>query len=284
VTEPEAKQPVTVRATTEYTQVPATRTLFGTPKLVPESSTVYSIPLTWNTPDKESINAVSFDDRGTPGNPFALFEGVENSLSDDGKSMSFEGTYSATERGYKCAYLYPAGAFYPSTEVRHYDSFAKSQTQIGNDNLDHLPALNRMYSEKVDEGAPFVLKPLGAILRFNLTFDTEKSLEGIVLSSDKESFIASVFIDYTESSASFYFNSSTSSQDLLINSATGTNLTAYMMVGAVEGFTGLNSAELTLTAYTSGGTYSKVLGTTKSDAYWKPGTCYNFTIGVDDWD
>jgi hypothetical protein len=49
----------------------------------------------------------------------------------------------------------------------------------------------------------------------------------------------------------------------------------------VSGFTGLNSATLTLTAtmtHADGttGTYTAELGTTKSDANWEPGTSYNF--------
>jgi hypothetical protein len=283
--QPEAKQPVTVRATTEYTQEPATRTLFGTPELVEGSSTVYSIPLTWGDPKDESIDAVSWDDTGKPIYPFATFLGVENSLSDDGKSMSFTGEYSTTETNGKCAYFYPAGAFDIFGEIiENSVSFANLQEQTGNGNLDHLPAVNWMYSEPVDEGTPFVLKPVGAILRFDLTFPGTVTPNFVTLSSLKESFIGDVAIDYSGGSASLDAYRGTDEQDLFISGVTGTELTAYMMVGAVEGFTGLNSALLTLTVRTSDITYTKVLGTTKSDAYWKPGTCYNFTIGKGDWD
>jgi hypothetical protein len=286
VTEPEAKQPVTVRATTEYTQVPATRTLFGTPEPIAPGSTVYSIPLTWDSWNNESINAVSWDDAGQPISPFATFSGEENSLSDDGKSMSFTGSYSAGATGGKCAYLYPAGVFELSDFIHNKAIFTDAQVQTGNDNLDHLQTLNRMYSEKVDEGAPFALKPLGAILRFDLTFPDAITPNFIRLSSsNKYPFIAYVRIDYSGGSASLDTYENKSVQMVAISGVTaGTELTAYMMVAAVEGFTGLNSAQLTLTANTSGGNYTKALGTTKSDAYWKPGTCYNFTIGASDWD
>jgi hypothetical protein len=129
---------------------------------------------------------------------------------------------------------------------------------------------------------------MGAIVRFDLTFPTAVTGGTIKLSSDKRSFIEQVDISYIGGTVSVdpidYYE-----QSIEISGINTTQVTAYMMVAAVpaaSGFTGLNSATLTLEAemtLAEGGTaiYTQSLGTTHATATWEPGKCYNFAAEVE---
>jgi hypothetical protein len=287
VLQPEQKADgtTTVRATTEYTQVPATRTLFGTPTTTDAGKT-YSIPLTWNDdPTTESVDVVGFKADGMPTYSLSTFTGVER--SEDGKSMEFDisSGYPEGNNVEKYVFLYPKGAFMTNGEdVTNSNSpvyLNATQAQSGNDNRDHLPAVNWMYSDAVDEGEDFTLHPLGAIVRFDLTFPTAVKGGTITLSSDKSSFICGIPIQYSDGKASATYFCFDNSQSLTISGIDTKNVIGYMMVGATSDFDGLQDAALTLEAVMTNGdgtsnTYTKELGTTKSDANWQPGKCYNF--------
>jgi uncharacterized protein (TIGR02145 family) len=201
--------------------------------------------------------------------------------------MDFEvGTYP-TNAG-TVAYLYPQGAFTvdsESSQIQSNNLLNATQAQPNNTVApNHLSAKNWMYSKAVAPGADFTLQPMGAILRFALTFPTAVKGGTITLSSDKASFIQSVQIAYSGETASVSVTKTDYSQSLTIAKGEPNNsIVAYMMVAAVDGFIGLNSATLTLIAElsdpsgTSTNTYAAKLGTTKSDANWEAGKCYNFT-------
>jgi hypothetical protein len=296
VLQPEQKADgTTVRATTEYT--PATRTLFGTPTSADEGLT-YTIPLTWNEdPTSESIDVAGLYAIGTP-TEFASspFTGVAGSRSNNDQSMEFTGTPPENEG--KVAYFYPSGAFQSNgIFIIEKNLFTTDQTQTGNDNLAHLSGVNWMYSDAVDEGEDFTLHPMGAIVRFDLTFPAAVTGGTIKLSSsNRYPFISTVAIDYSGGTTSVS-PSSLRSQSLKIEDISTDKVIAYMMVAAVPEpeppatpiFGGLNSATLTLTATITttgdGGTvvYTKSLGTTHSTATWEPGKTYNIVVAADEW-
>jgi hypothetical protein len=279
----------TVRATTEYT--PATRTIFKDPT---SGEKGYTISLTWNTTEtSESIDVAGFDPYGNAisfTNASTVFTGVAGSLTNNDQSMEFTGTPPANEG--KVAYFYPSGAFESNGgAIVEKKSFYLPQTQKGNDNLDHLPAVNWMYSDAVAPTANFTLQPLGAIVRFDLTFPTAVTGGRITFSSSKKSFIGSVEITYPGGTISL--------QDGIIDMLIGiedinTNrVIAYMMVGAVPDASTMGSfvlnnatlgigADMTLADGVSEVAYTKSLGTTHSTATWEPGKTYNIVVTA--WD
>jgi hypothetical protein len=294
--QPEAKQPVVVRATTEYTEVPATRTIFGEPTSA-DGGKSYSIPLTWNVDETtEHIDVMGFLTDGTAyDQDFTIFDGVADSRSpEDGKSMSFSGTYPYTMNG-KFAYFYPSAAFTSGTtySIRSVADLITTQTQVGNDNLDHLSKANLMYSEMCGEGEAFALKSATAILRFDLTLPEEGTGAMITLNSTKSSFVNRVHIGYTSGTASVREVGVTNSQVITITGIpTPTkHLIVYMMTGAItDGYAGLGGAtlsmEVNVTTATSNALYQTkegAPGTTTSGARFLPGKCYNFVIGEDEW-
>jgi uncharacterized protein (TIGR02145 family) len=278
----------TVRGTTAYT--PATRTVFG-PAALGEDG--FTIPLTWNTVETtEHIDVVGLLTDGGLAGYSASFTGKADSRSTDGKSMEFTGT--PPKDADKYAYVYPSGKYTEDVTVEFHNLTA-TQTQTDNDNLNHLPDYNWMYSEKVAEGEDFTLNQLGAILRFDLAFPTAVTGGTITLSSDKESCLDKVGISYTREKAvtsDFSSGSKTfTSQSLKIEniaSAT-TSITAYMMVATASDFAGLKEATLTLKAEMTPDDkdepsviYTKVLGKTHDEANWEAGKTYNFAVEAKD--
>jgi hypothetical protein len=293
VLQPEPR--TTVRATTEYT--PATRTIFGTPTSADEGLT-YTIPLTWNEdPTSEHIDVAGFDTDGKAisfTNFVTYFLGVAGSLTNGDQSIKFTGTPPANEG--TVAYFYPYDAFVDNSsgKIENRIGLTYSQNQWGgNDNREHLSSFNWMYSDAVDEGEDFTLHQLGAIVRFDLTFPYAVKDGDIMLSSNKNSFISSVEISYTSGTTPVITPTGSDSQGIEIDgiSPAEKHVIVYMMVGAVpaaSGFTGLNSANLTLEAtmgIEGGGSalYTKML-TTHGTATWEPGKTYNIVVGENDWD
>jgi uncharacterized protein (TIGR02145 family) len=141
-----------------------------------------------------------------------------------------------------------------------------------------------MYSDAEDAEEDFTLQSLGAILRFDLTFPKVVTDGTITLSSgSKNSFISTVSIEYIEGKPLVSTPSTGNAQSLTISGINDDHVIAYMMVGAASTFTGLQSAKLTLKAEMTNeegtsDTYTKIMGTTKSDANWVAGKCYNFDV------
>jgi hypothetical protein len=289
--QPAEKQPVVVRATTEYTEVPATRTLFGEPTLDTGGKS-YSIPLVWNEDETtEHLDVMGYTLTGAPyDNSFTTFTGVADSRSEDGKSMSFTAdAYPGSDIG-KYAYFYPSGTFSPQTTlIYNTTGFSKIVLkQSGNNSLAHLPAVNYMYSELAAPEAAFTMKPMTAILRFDLTFPTAVTNGTITLSSDKSSFVSQIRImcDGTTISTARRSSFTSPSVEIADIPEPTTNLIVYMMTGAPEGGDAdQGGATLTLTATmpTEAKTYTTTLGTTKDDARFLPGKCYNFVVSEDKW-
>jgi hypothetical protein len=289
--QPEEKQPIVVRATTEYTGVPATRTLFG--DVAPtEGSTVHSVSLVWNEDEtSEKVDVMGFTTTGKPygDRSFTLFTGVADSRSEEGKSMSFTAdAYPGSDIG-KYAYFYPSGTFSPQTDnINTPGLFSTALKQSGNNSLAHLPAVNWMYSELSAPEAAFTMKPITAILRFDLTFPTAVTNGTITLSSDKTSFVSQIRITCDGTTVSTTKRTAYNSQSVEIADIPEptTNLTVYMMTGAPKGgYEDQGGATLTLTATmpTEAKTYTTTLGTTTSEARFLPGKCYNFVVGADKW-
>jgi hypothetical protein len=284
--QPEKKQPVVVQAGIEYTEVPATRTLFGIPTSE-DGGKSYTIPFTWDytDPTSEEIDVLSWDNPyGNIMRPFTVFDGVAGSLTNENKSMRFTGTYPEGTNG-KCAYLYPSKAFYVGTDkIQNSLPLDATQAQTGNDNLTHLRAVNCMYSDQVDEGEAFTLKALGAILRFDLTFPSDVTGGTIQLSSSGNSFITGDDISFSEEgTATATYTGRAKKQSLTIAGISTDQVIGYMMVGTSSIHTGLQLQSLTLTAtmtLSEGGTtvYTESLGNTTGTANWEPGKCYNFVV------
>jgi hypothetical protein len=298
--QPEEKQPIVVRATTEYTEVPATRTIFG--DVAPtDGSTLHSVSLEWNEDEtSEKIDVAGFNSGGyLYNNVSTTFYGLPDTRSTDGKSMSFEVTsYPTTDEG-KYAYLYPSGAFNVETYViESKQALIETQTQSGYNSLTHLSASNLMYSEWRGAGEAFTLKPATAILRFDLTFPEAVTTGKLTLRSSRGSaFQTVVKIEYYTGTAVLSHATSTASQSITIAGIEDPTdkLTVYMMTGAgaipagMESDMGVGGVTLTLEAAMkdaesgSDVTYERTLGTTKSDARFLPGKCYNFTVASGDW-
>jgi hypothetical protein len=292
--QPEKKQPVVVQASTEYTEAPATRTIFGTPTSGDDGKS-YSIPLTWNylNPTNEKVDVVSFNGDGDIMNGLTTFDGVAGSLTNENKSMRFTGTYP-TGTNDMCAYLYPTGYFqvgmnYETMKlaILPQTDFTTTQIQTGNDNREHLTGVNWMYSDRVAEGAPFTLKPIGAILRFDLTFPSEVTGGTIMLASQTGSpFHTQLKVSFSgDGTASIVYveDDMTNYQSLDISGITPATkeVVGYMMVPPT--LTSLQNINLALIATMKEGTFIKILGTTTSTAKFEPGKCYNFVV-PNNWD
>jgi hypothetical protein len=291
--QPEEKQPVVVRATTEYTEVPATRTLFGTPTLDTGGKS-YSIPLTWNEDEtSETIDVMGFTLTGAPygDRSFTPFTGVADSRSEDGKSISFTANEYPETSIDKYAYFYPSGTFLPQTNNINTPGLFSTvvQKQSGNNSVAHLAAVNWMYSELAAPGEAFILKPMTAILRFDLTFPAAVTNGTLTLSSDTSSFVSQIRIMCNATTVYTEKRTAYPSQYVEIADIPEptTNLIVYMMTGAPDGGynTGQGGVTLTLTAEmpTEAKTYTTTLGTTKDDARFLPGKCYNFVVSEDKW-
>jgi hypothetical protein len=290
--QPEALKPVVVRATTEYTEVPATRTLFG--EVAPtDGSTAYSVSLKWNddSENPEKIDVMGFDTYGYPsGEDYTPFTGVAHSRSTNGKSMSFTADAYPESDSDRYAYFYPSGEFETreAVLVTTKNDLSSGQKQSGNNSLAHLQAVNWMYSELSAPEEAFTLKPLTAIFRFDLTFPKAVTNGTIMLSSGtKNSFVSMLLISYDRVTASVDYYSKSNSLFVEIADITvpTTHLTVYAMTGGLpNGHFDQGGATLTLKAMMGQGTFTTTLGTTKDDARFLPGMCYNFVVGADKWD
>jgi hypothetical protein len=294
--------PITlVRATTDYTIVSAKRALFGE-TISEEEDKTYTVTLTWEAPGElERIEVVGFEPYRMPHAQFTTLTGITGTRSLDGKSLNFKGTYPVSESG-KYAYVYPKRVFgvWYGDQVQTLEdvSFAANQVQgteydSRNDNPDHLHKVNWMYSDQVAAEDTVILKPLGAIVRFDLTFPKKVGGGTITLHSSGHPFLSGVYFGYHDEAATAipHPDSYSGSQSLELFTMPKTNrLIGYMMVGAIEDFDGLQNVSLTLTAeveyYPEKGKtlYIKKLGTTKPDANWEAGKGYNFVVRDTEWE
>jgi hypothetical protein len=300
--EPEKSRTTFVRTTTDYTIVSAKRALFGE-AISEEEDKTYTVTLTWKTPEEiESIEVVGFEPYRMPHAQFTTLTGITGTRSRDGKSLSFEGTYPVSESG-KYAYVYPEKVFgvWYGDQVQTLEDVSLAANQVQgseydsrNDNPDHLHKVNWMYSDQVAAEDTVMLKPMGAIVRFDLTFPKKVGGGTITLRSSGYPFLNGVYFGYHDEAATAipHPDSYSGSQSLELFTIPKTNrLIGYMMVGAIEDFDGLQNVSLTLTAevggyYSENGKtlYIKKLGTTKPDANWEAGKGYNFVVKDTEWE
>jgi hypothetical protein len=295
--QPEQSSPAIVRATTEYTETPATRTFFGKPGTGEGGYKIISVPLTWNTDETtEYIDVAGFDDSGIKSGAFTAFQGVGGSRSENGKSMDFTGTYPVADN---YAYFYPKDKFTYDSEKGMMKStgIADAQIQDGNADIDqfqeghaYITAVNRMYTDLYSKGTAFALHPQGAILVLDITIPVTEPLPNsdviITLKSSKSSFINTVFVSYDAEGQAILTagDDSKNEQTLTIQGLEDTRnsfVTGYMIIGTAPDFTGLQSASLTYSIKVSGGkTYEGSLGNTTGSANWEAGTCYYIAVEV----
>jgi uncharacterized protein (TIGR02145 family) len=228
------KVSLTVKAT-QGSRTPDTRLAYSDP----DNGT---IDVKWST--EETLGVVSYIDGLAPTitDEDPTLSG-SNTVEDKTMTFSGEATESTGSMVGKYNFYYPTSGVTKSGNTVKMDVALQMVTDLSNP-LAELSSYNLMYTEKaVNPSAGITLKHAFALLRFKLTLPEEAgSVSTLYISTWKPVFATSATVTYDAAGdATLTYAGETSMLNLFIMSDTGSGartVTAYMLVPAVEDFTG----------------------------------------------
>lgn len=239
----------------------STRMTFEESKVQDDGSAAMAVK--WETDDKL---AVFHYDNSIPNPTYATFNAVPNSLSKNGKTISFKGetTLSTGKNSYALCYPVPETKYGHSVTTKAggdvvitYDLLNQTQDCTSGNETNHLKHYN-LHWQISDWSKSITLKQSLSILRFDLTLPEAKAISSITLKSEAAIF----YKDYT----------------LTINNDSGSSAGATERVKEITLNLENDGADTSVKAYMMG--YIDLGSNIKSGSFWviakaADGTEYN---------